>query len=211
MRAGAGDARRDYGRQRRWREERHPVQDGGFAGGDRQGADCRTGQNRHDYERSDARDGCAPGGRHRRKRPLGCGAVTGNAFGASAGESGCAVCGRAGEKGTECVGFRRAARQRSDGEARWCGAPWRQREVHAGAVQRTGNPACGGGKALRRGQNAPAVQPRRRDSRHDGGRGHGEGRQPRSGRGTAQNGHPRRDDYGRQSAHGTGGRAGGRR
>lgn len=45
----------------------------------------------------------------------------------------------------------------------------------AGAVQGAGNPACGGGKALRRGQNAPVVQPRRRDSRHDGGRGHGEG------------------------------------
>ena len=92
MRAGAGDARRDYGRQRRGREERHPVQDGGFVGGDRQGADCRTGQNRHDYDRSDARDGCASGGRHWRKRPLGCGAVAGNALGASAGESGCAVC-----------------------------------------------------------------------------------------------------------------------
>ena len=64
---------------------------GNGAGGDRQGADCRAGQNRHNYERPDARDGCASGGRHRRKRIAGRGAVAGNALGASAGESGCAV------------------------------------------------------------------------------------------------------------------------
>ena len=31
MRAGAGDARRDYGRQRHGRKERHTVQDCGLA------------------------------------------------------------------------------------------------------------------------------------------------------------------------------------
>ena len=188
VRAGAGDAGRHHGRQRRGREERHPVQDGGIVW--RRPArmqHCRAGQDRHHHAAASREvTDRASGGRRRRSRNLLHAAV-------------CAGKPRASIRWPQAI-VQYAAEQRRKLQPE-CGgdfaalpgngltanemvraAAWRQREVHGSGSCNVPRKPCK--RRQKRspadGQNAAAVQPQDgSDSRHDRRGGRHQGRTAR--------------------------------